>query len=427
MLSLLVAAIGFSCLTPGLAIATIGTVGIQPAIPLFALYCIVFPLSGLRLPLQALLWALANIAGFLVSSLFVTTSGHAEHFQFVMFESFYYIAAAIGFGTVLIEPSHRRSFVNGYMAAALISSVLGISQAVISETMGIFLPLTNNENFSLVVPIGRATAFTPEASVLAGLLLPALMCVWFERGKPGSMLWAPLRGRLALLLLVAALVATRSSTLLLLPAVLLITTLFSARDWRGFFASSARILVPVALAGFLFYPLYQARLQGGDDAEWSQAWRTLKISTGLKIFEENPIFGAGPGYVSDAASFSRYLQIPRSMAWMSGQPQKGVDSTPVRIIAEGGALGVLLAYYPLIVFWRRARVAAQMDGWRPLFSLALPLIFAQTVALGYRDLLALLLPLVLFAVAGGNIAGAGLWAKCPGRSGTSPACPILVP
>jgi hypothetical protein len=59
---------------------------------------------------------------------------------------------------------------------------------------------------------------------------------------------------------------------------------------------------------------------------------------------------------------------------------------------------LVLACYPVFVFWRRARAAARQQDWRPIFSLALPLIFAQTAALGYRDLITLLLPSVLFAV-----------------------------
>jgi hypothetical protein len=80
---------------------------------------------------------------------------------------------------------------------------------------------------------------------------------------------------------------------------------------------------------------------------------------------------------------------------MKGEPQKGVDSTPVRLLAEGGILGLALTYYPVLVFCRRARTAE----WRPFFSLAFPVIFAQAVALGYRDLITLLMPSVLFAVA----------------------------
>jgi O-Antigen ligase len=403
MLKLVIAAIGVSCLTPGLAVLTLGSIGIQPVLLFLAAYCVSFPLSGLELPLQPILWALANICGFFVSYFLVTVTTPGQHSAaFLVYQSLYYFAVAVGFGTVLITPIHRRIFLNAYVAAALASSAVGIAQAVVSQTMGIFFRFTNNENFSLVIPIGRAVVFAPEASILAALLLPAFACIWVERRRPYSLLFAPLRGRFATTLLLAGLIATRSSMLLLAPLVLLVTMWFAAPSWKEFVASSGRTLMTVAIAGVLFMPVYQMRTQGADDAGWSEAWRMLKISTGLRIFAHNPILGAGPGYVSDPANFASNLEIPPAMAWMSGQPNKGIDSTPVRLLAEGGALGLLLAYYPVLFRWRRAHAAVQTDAWRPFFSLALPLLFVQTVSIGYRDIPMLLLPSILFAVADGG-------------------------
>jgi hypothetical protein len=372
---------------------------------LFVVYYLVFPLSGLRVPLQPMLWALANVAGFILSSALAAPSSASA--GYAALQSVYYSAAGLGFGTVLSLPRHRRAFINGYVTAALVSSVAGIVQAILTQVADLKLPLANNENFSVVVPTGRAAAFTPEASVLAGLLLPAFFCVWFDRGRRESVLAAPLRGRLALALLLAGLAATRSSMLLAAPAVLLAASVFLERDWRAFLATSGRIIVVVAIAAIAFLPLYEARIGDTNEAGWSRAWRELKIDTGLRIFEDNPVVGAGIGYVSDPARFSQYLVIPQDMTWMR-EPRKGVDSTPVRILAEGGALGLLLAYYPIIAFWRKARILAETPEWRSVFSLCLPLLFAQAVAFGYRDLIILLLPSVAFAVAGNVALGAAM-------------------
>jgi len=400
MLNLLVVAIGFSCLTPGIAIATFGTVGLQAIMPLFVLYCLCFPLSRMRLPLQTIYWMLANVCGFILSYLFAIISGGGHHESFLIFQSLLYAGAGVGFGTILIVPSHRRIFLESYVTAALISSAVGVVQTVLSLTTGIVLSLTNNQNFSLVQPFGRAVAFTPEASDLAALLLPAFVSVWLEQRAPNSTLRPQLRGGLALLLLGAGLVATRSSLMLLTPLVLLVTTAFCARDRKEFFASATRSLAAIAVTGAIFWPIYVTRIQN-NDAGWSEAWRGLKIETGLKIFADNPLLGTGPGHVSDATSFSRALEIPRNMGWLVSQMRslrKGVDSTPVRLLAEGGVVGLFLAYYPILVFWRRARAAACTDAWRPLFSLCLPLLFGQTVSVGYRDLATLLLPSILFTV-----------------------------
>lgn len=402
MVDLLVVAIGFTCLTPGIAIATFGTVGLQAMMPLFGFYCLFFPLSRLRLPLQTVYWVLANICGLIFSYLFAVISARGYHAEYLLFQSLLYAGAGVGFGTILLAPLHRRIFLESYVAAALISSAVGIFQAVLSATTGIVLSLTNNQNFSLTRPIGRAAAFTPEASDLAALLLPALVCVWFEQARSDSALRPLLRSQFALALLFTGLIATRSSMLIFTPLVLLAAAAFCARDWRRLVASAARTLAVVGVAGVLFLPIYLTRIDDSD-ARMSAAWRGLKIATGLKIFAEDPLLGTGPGYVSDPASFSRSLEIPRDLTWMvagMGALKKGIDSTPVRLLAEGGVVGFVLAYYPIIVFWRRARTAARTAEWRPVFSLGLPLIFVQTVAVGYRDLAILMLPSILFTVAG---------------------------
>jgi hypothetical protein len=79
MLKLLIAAIEFSCLTPGLAVLTFGSIGIQPVLLFLGAYCISFPLSGLQLPLQPILWALANVCGFLISYFLVTVTTAGQH------------------------------------------------------------------------------------------------------------------------------------------------------------------------------------------------------------------------------------------------------------------------------------------------------------------------------------------------------------
>lgn len=234
--------------------------------------------------------------------------------------------------------------------------------------------------------------------MLAGLLLPALCCVWFERGNPSSMVSPRFRSRGALLLIGAGLLATRSSILLVAPAALAAAAFLLEPSWRKFVGTMGRLLLMVGVAGLAFLPLYQSRLGSNDEAGWSRAWRGLKIETGLRIFTEEPLLGAGPGYVSDVGRFSQRLRIPPQMAWMGHEPQKGIDSTPVRILAETGLVGFLLTYYPLLAFWRKARALAGRADFRPLYSMCPPLLLAQIVALGYRDLIMLLLPCVVFAL-----------------------------
>src|SRR5208283_1043521 len=113
----------------------------------------------------------------------------------------YFAAAGIGFGSVLNAPLHRKAFLDGFVTGALVSSASGIFQAIFTQLTGAPLFLANSDNFSLVSASGRAIAFTAEASVLAGLLLSAVFCVWIERNSLRSMIAAPLRSQWVFVLL----------------------------------------------------------------------------------------------------------------------------------------------------------------------------------------------------------------------------------
>jgi hypothetical protein len=397
MLTMLVAAIGFCSLAPALSVALISGVGLQPILPLMGLYYVLFPIFGLRVSPRTVIWVLVNLIGFTLS---VIAGRSNSGVSYAVMQCCYVAAAGLGFGSFLSMAGRRAIFVNGYIGGALVSSALGVVQAVISGVAGITLQFTNSPNFSLVAPIGRAVAFTPEASVLAGLLLPAFVCLWIERSSGESQILRVFRSWGALLLLGTGLLATRSSSLLAAPLLLPLVIGFLSRSWEEFLASTGRTMLILAIAGLAFLPLYEARIEGHDDAGFSQEWRWLKIETGLRIFQHDPVLGVGAGYLADEGSFSRHLIIPQELAWMGVQPQKGVDSTPVRILAEGGLLGFVLFYYPLVAYWRPMRLVARSPGFRPILSLSIPLLYSQTVSLGYRDLLILVLPSVAFAVAG---------------------------
>lgn len=394
--TMIAALVGFACLMPGVSVATIGGLGLQPVLPLLVLHWIFSPPLALKIPVQPMLWAFLNIVAVCAAA---ALSSAVASVGFAILHGVLFTAAGLGLGTLLAVPADRRAFLDGYLASALVSSVLGIAQAVVTQIIGVPLLLVNSANFALESGIGRAAAFTPEASVLAGLLLPALCCVWFERGSPSSVVSPPFRSLGALLLIGAGLLATRSSSLLVAPAALAAAAFFLEPSWRKFVGTMGRLLMIVGVAGLAFLPLYQGRVGDNDEAGWSRAWRGLKMETGLRIFTEEPLLGAGPGYVSDVSRFSRRLRIPPQMAWMSKEPQKGIDSTPVRILAETGLVGFLLTYYPLLAFWQKARALARRADFRPLYSMCPPLLLAQVVALGYRDLIMLLLPCVVFALA----------------------------
>ena len=97
------------------------------------------------------------------------------------------------------------------------------------------------------------------------------------------------------------------------------------------------------------------------------------------------------------------MDVPPELSWNT-EPRKGIDSTTIRILAESGLIGFVAMYYPVVLFFRRARKLFQSAAFSSIGGLAYGLLFTQTFISGYRDQLVLLLPMVAFATAG-NVLG----------------------
>src|SRR5579872_5269908 len=65
---LLAGLVGASCLLPGLAVATVGDIAVQPIVPLLAIYVVAVALLRLRLPLQPLLWMMLVLVAYVIST-----------------------------------------------------------------------------------------------------------------------------------------------------------------------------------------------------------------------------------------------------------------------------------------------------------------------------------------------------------------------
>jgi O-antigen ligase len=392
----LAAAIGFSGLTPGLSVVTIGTVGVQPIIPLLLLYLCVQAATNLRLSWHSVIWILLVVCADAVATVFSSLSDRSAAFAFS--QGLYLLLGGVALAALIAAPTHRRAFVRGYVSGALVSSVVAFGQMVYSMSSGQRIALVNNINFSLVAPVDRGSAFTPEASLLAALIIPALLCCWFER-RAGDGLTAPWqRGPSALAVLALGLISTRSSSLLLLPLLFVVATFFQARSWQELTIRVTKGVLAIAIVGLVFKPIYDVRL-ANFDAQSSATWRYSKMLASLRIFAAHPVTGAGIGAVSDSDFFATYMDTSADLTWES-DPRKGVDSTALRILAESGLLGLALTYYPVILFFRRARALARTAAFRGIMMISLGLLFAQIFMAGYRDLIVLLFGLVAFATAG---------------------------
>ena len=398
MVTQLAAAIGFMSLTPGVAVVAVEGIGVQPIIVLLVVYVALLPTFMARLPLQPLLWALLTLASYAVSTVFSVWPEFSIKFSGI--QGVYLTLGALGFAAILASTEHRRAFVRGYVSGAVVSSIVAFGQMAYSSVYGDAISLVNNTNFSLVPAYGRGAAFAPESSMLAALLIPAILCCWFERQANGASLIASWQRSWAVLgLLVLGLISTKSTATFYLPPLLLAVAAFQSRSMADFCFGGIKLLVPAVVAALIFLPLYASRISN-NDAPASKEWRQTKIETGMRIFYANPLFGAGTGMVSDANYFAPLMDIPPNLSWET-DPPKGVDSTAVRILAETGIVGFGIAYYPLVLFLRRARRLAQSPAFRAIGTMSLGLLFSQLFISGYRDQIIFLLPAIAFAVAGG--------------------------
>jgi O-antigen ligase len=394
--NLLAASVGFFSLMPGLAVLSFAGVGVQPIVLVLLVYVTLLPLQNIRLPIRPLIWVLLTFVAYAVSTVF--SAFPRISVTFAAMQGIYLMLGAVGFAGVLSVARHRQEFVRGYMSGALLSSVVAFAQFAYSSAFGGAISLANNTNFSIVQVYDRGAAFTPESSALAALLIPAMLCCWFER-QAGAGLLAPWqRGWAALALLALGLVSTKSSSVLYFPVLLVLVSALESKTFGDFSRGVAKLMIPIAIAAIVFLPLYGTRL-ATTDADSSISWRFTKVLAGIKIFEANPLIGAGVGLVSDSDYFEHYLEIPSSLEWNT-DPRKGVDSTAVRILAETGLLGFVLFYYPLVLFFRNVRALARTPPFRAIATMSFGLLFSQFFISGYRDQIIFLLPPVAFAIAG---------------------------
>jgi len=400
------AGIGFSLFLSGMAVFQAGPVAVQPILLLAPAYLLVALAAGPRLGPGVLVWLLAGLVSLALGTLF---SGDPRYsaFYFVI-QAMPLLLFGLTFGLILSRTDDTGAFLSGYVLGAAVSSLLCVAQFTSSSVFGVEISVTNNSNFALVAPKGRGVGFTPEAALLAILLIPAIALLYAERGATDSLLPARLRHPALLVLIGAGLVCTRSSSMVLLPLVLLAVDLLRSGNVGGFLKRS-RLLV--ALGGVLllvFVPLYSLRLER-NDAQASTTYRLEKLLAGAEMFLEHPVQGAGLGRVSDAGFFDGYVEHRKDWSWRGEEERKGVDSWTLRLAAEGGLIALIAFYYPLL----RPVVPAlrRSPAGRALLSLGFALLVMQALISGYRDQPYFYLPLIVFALAGTG-------ALATGRGGT---------
>ena len=396
LLVLLAAATGVALTMPGVSLLHAGGIGVQPLLPLLAAVIAMGVIARGGVPIGALGWLMMVGTALALSAL--TSVDPGASLLYFAFQVTTAALAALGFGYLLAERSLRVAFLNGYIFGALLSAAASVLQFTTSTFLGFAFRLANNQNFELIAPWGRGMAFTAEASLLATVMMPALLAVYLERQREDSAILPLFRSLPALLLLLAGYVASKSSTIIfLLPALLLAETLMQ-RDLFGALKKYARHLVFFVLLAAVFFPLYQSRL-AATDAQFSSAGRLEKMLAGFSIAGDHPVLGAGPGMVSDPAFFDPYVNHIVDWSWKAfDMPDKGIDSAVIRTLAESGGFGLLATYYPVLLLFAAAAAMARRPDLRPFLPIAICLLFSQSLVSGYRDLTIFYLPLVIGAV-----------------------------
>lgn len=372
--------LGAAILCPGLALFTVGGVSLQP---FYAISALIVAQAVVAKP-QALLISGVYILGAVAAMLASVAFGFIGSTKIAMFSGAALAIAFAGLFAVVVDDRARSVFMKSIVFSAAVSGLIAVGQALFSSLTGVRILLTNNQNFSLIAPLGRGSAFTPEPSVLGAMLAFGLAIAVLPEAEFLSIKTSKAKRTIAAVLLLAGLVATRSTATLAFLALVAILALYTARDRRAALKMVLQLSLVAAISLPAFWVLYSERLERSD-ATRSSIYRYEKMLTGINIWKQHPLTGAGLGAVSDASFFGASSSYSSGFRFEKTRTviRRGVDSEFIRILAEEGVVGILAHYWPIIaalfsIPFLGRKVALSM------FVCAIPLLWSLTMS-GYRD------------------------------------------
>lgn len=320
--------------------------GIQLAIPVFFVILIL----GLLINRGKVSFALVVVLWLWGTALLASAAFSPEQAKalrgVILFGSGFMVLVAASY--VSRDAIALRKFLNGYISGAVISSLYAVYQIVaLREGLPFSTLLNNNTNFSSfadpdnlsqLASLPRAFAFTPEPSVFASLLIPAVLFLLYrvvvERGNTK-------RNVARFAILIAGLVASTSISLWVsLPIALLVSTLL-VRELRVRLHKLVYCAIALAflVSGVLAIPTFQEALSdsfgrvSGIEDDGSARIRSGSMTAAVSIFIEHPLTGYGP-----TAAANEYLRkMPASVLLL--EKKTGADSWPINTLAEQGILG----------------------------------------------------------------------------------------
>jgi hypothetical protein len=294
-------------------------------------------------------------------------------------------------------------FVSGFIFGAIASCIVGFFQIALGMHM---VRLVNNKNFSLIHGLRKASGFTPEASIFAGLLIIAIMIIlvllteedvrlYCGKFKIATYLTKRSWIGLTLLILLSGLFCTLSSSVIfILPFVVLFGYMLLNKYQRMRTILTAVFLLMLIVITFATIVWSSRSL---EDSYGSIVLRFASMVAAVKIAAANWLHGVGLGMLKFMIGELIHQNIhawnvgPDLNLWVDSNQKDGVDSFVLHLIAEQGiiilflfiiALGWILSFRYQTKYDKNEHELLKMVS-----VVAISIFLVSSFTVGYRGLL----------------------------------------
>lgn len=282
----------------------------------------------------------------------------------------------------------RWYFLRGYTAGAIFSSLVALIQFVgLNFGLSFFAWEFVNPSFTALGADTfefhkRAYSFTPEPSILSGLLLSAIAIqVVAVRSNGSHFNW------LVLCLFFVAILSTASQAIVLVPFVVFVSTILfksspsnkGSRSWlyvASFFSVVVfSIVVFESIQINFFYRVSDVFNDSAQGSSYSSRSETIRAA--LDMFSDFPFLGAGPGAFTDSL-----------MNYVKTDDHIGAANSFVRYVSEFGVLMLVLWFFAFFILFINIFVAKEKNDLFFSQHVAMAVWFAISAStfVGYRVL-----------------------------------------
>jgi len=394
--------IGFLLWFPGVGFPVLENQYLQPAeiLVLGWMFFIAFPRACIfwdfKINRYLLIMTGGMLASWIISTLFSVSPSKSSiylsyYITFILPWMFLLFQIAIS-GLLLVK------FIHGFIFGACVSTCVGLAQLMLGDRL---FKLVNNINFSLIYGLNKASGFTPEASILAGLLIISLAIIllllsseshriYFLKMQASSLLTDRSKLFIILFFLMTGLFSTLStSVIIIIPAIVLFILIMM----RRYLSFLKKILIVCLLISIIILFYFFVWLQRSSaDTSGSMLMRGASMIIGAKIALENWTIGVGLGMTKDIIAepvlqlLSRWGDVK---LWIGASSKTGVDSFPLHLLAEQGFLAFILltiAGYWILSSYKKISSMEQNEMITMDIVIAFVSFIVGVASAGYRGL-----------------------------------------